>query len=152
MNKIFINQWDKNKQVLRNYFKTTNQSEYSEYIDIVKALFKYCITTGEFGYEKWNTDDIIVLKGNGCEGDILFIINEVEQYSLGDSVLTGIDYGSCSGCDTLMRIRSINYENDEGLPTKEQIDQYMLVCLHLVQKLRYLIDKNETFYFDLEEL
>ena len=45
-------------------------------------------------------------------------------------------YGSCSGCDTLEHIHSLNY----GKPTKEQVDQYMTLALHIVQGLKKMGD------------
>lgn len=43
-------------------------------------------------------------------------------------------YGSCSGCDTLLSIS----QYDWGLPTDEKVEEYMTLCLHLVQRMKSL--------------
>ena len=42
-----------------------------------------------------------------------------------------VNYGSCSGCDTFQSIRMYS---DEPL-TKQEVDDYMTLCLHIVQRL-----------------
>ena len=51
------------------------------------------------------------------------------------------DYGSCSGCDLLESIR----EYDGGLPTEEQVKEYMMLELHLLQRCRWMLDAD-TYY------
>ena len=48
-------------------------------------------------------------------------------------------YGSCSGCDTLMGINHYG----EGLPSKEQMEKYMTLCLHLVEKCKFMGEEVE---------
>lgn len=45
-------------------------------------------------------------------------------------------YGSCSGCDTLLHI----VEFMSGLPSKDDVDSLMKLCLHMVQRMRCLSD------------
>jgi hypothetical protein len=51
-----------------------------------------------------------------------------------DYVMTHNFYGSCSGCDTLQSINSYS----EDLPNQSQLDGYMTLCLHLVQRMKRL--------------
>jgi hypothetical protein len=51
-----------------------------------------------------------------------------------DYVMTDTYYGSCSGCDTLQAISSY----DDDLPNDEQVRDYMMLALHLVQKIKRL--------------
>lgn len=42
-------------------------------------------------------------------------------------------YGSCTACDTLL---SIN-EYEEDIPSEQQVEDYMILCLHLLQSFHY---------------
>lgn len=43
MIKEFIEAWNENKEKLEDYFRNTKQGEYSDYKDIVDALFEIVI-------------------------------------------------------------------------------------------------------------
>ena len=46
---------------------------------------------------------------------------------------------SCSGCDTLLSIS----EYGDGLPDDSQVNDYMDLCLHLLQKCHYMTDEEK---------
>ncbi len=78
---------------------------------------------------------LTVIDDSDYQGTQIFIIpKDVYQPKIGDYVMTNNYYGSCSGCDTLKGIR--NYE--DGLPSEQQVKEYMNLALHLVQRLKYL--------------
>ena len=124
MEKSIIKQWDKNKHKLEAYFKKTRMAEYANaYEDVVVSIFKFCIK----GYD---IDKMQVCYCGGYEGDVIFKIPK--KTKIGEDpryVVTETDYGSCSGCDTLLDIT----EYGCGLPTDDQIKGFMTLCLHLVQ-------------------
>lgn len=62
------------------------------------------------------------------QGDMLFVMPDKDDGSTYWAVL--VSYGSCSGCDSLEAIRS--YDDDP--PTDEQVNGYMALALHIVQK------------------
>lgn len=130
MVKEIINQWEDRKEVLKNYFRTTPQSEYGEYIDIVKAIFRYVI-------EGYNIDKITVVDDGDWQGTQLFLIPlKTYQPCASEYLITHTYYGSCSGCDTLLGIRDFGH----GLPSEAQVKEYMTLALHLVQKLQRIQD------------
>lgn len=125
-----INQWDKNKDKLERYFKTTPQSEYATYLAIVEKIFEKVLIDKEY-----KLDRITVIDDGDYQGTQIFIIPEdVYQPCVEDYLITDTYYGSCSGCDTLQSIASYDYE----IPTEEQVSQYMLLALHLIQKMKKL--------------
>lgn len=129
-----IKQWEENKYKLEEYFKETKQSEYSDYKEIVKALFYHCIPQAD-EYSGWNLEKMTVIDDGDYQGTQIFIIpKDTYQPSAEDYIVTDTYYGSCSGCDTLQSISSYNYE----LPTDSQVKEYMTLALHLVQKLHWL--------------
>ena len=129
-----VKQWEENKHKLEDYFKTTKQDEYDSYETIVKKIFELCIPEATT-YRGWDLDKITVIDNGDYQGTQIFIIpTDTYQPSVKDYVMTDTYYGSCSGCDTLQAISSYYY----GLPTEEQVKEYMTLALHLVQKLKRL--------------
>ena len=130
-----IKQWEENKHKLEEYFATTNQEEYSRsYTRIVETIFKLCLKEAD-DYNGFNLDALKVIDDGDYQGTMIFIIpKDTYQPTVGDYVMTDTYYGSCSGCDTLQAICSYG----EGLPTDEQVKEYMTLALHLVQKLKWL--------------
>ncbi|MDK2772133.1 MAG: hypothetical protein KYX68_07960 [Flavobacterium sp.] len=137
-----IEKWEENKFKLEEYFKTTKQSEYSNYKDIVVKLFEIVIVGVK---NKWNGTDnydvskITVIDDGDYQGTQIFLIpKETYQPSVEDYIMTNTYYGSCSGCDTLQGFSCY----DDDLPTEEQISEYMTLALHLVQKMKFLTDSE----------
>ncbi len=128
-----IKQWDKNKHKLEDYFRNTKQSEYSNYYkEILVKIFELCINSDDLMFD---LTKITVIDDGDYQGTQIFLIpKDTYHPSASDYVVTNTEYGSCSGCDTLMGI-SCYYED---LPTSDQVKQYMTLSLHLVQKLKWL--------------
>jgi hypothetical protein len=123
-----INQWEENKWKLKEYFQTTEQPQYGSYRVIVEKLFELVI-------DGFLPEKITVIDDGDYQGTLIFLIpKDTYQPNSDDYIVTDTYYGSCSGCDTLQGISSY----DDGLPTDEQVSEYMLLALHLVQKMRWL--------------
>lgn len=141
MIKEFCLAWEKNKNKLEEYFRTTKQDEYVNYEDLVKLLFDIVINPSiESDYYRFDTENILVIDDGDYQGTQVFILHR-DQYqpSVEDYVYTNTYYGSCSGRDTLL---SIN-EYEDGLPSESQVNDYMDLCLHLLQKCHYMIDEEK---------
>ena len=140
MGKEFIKQWEENKHKLEEYFKTTKQEEYSSsYEQIVRKVFELCLPKAD-DYSGFDLSKMTVIDDGDYQGTQIFIIpKDTYQPDIEDYVMTHNYYGSCSGCDTLMGIH--DYGN--GLPSDEQVKEYMSLSLHLIQKLKWLVDNEE---------
>lgn len=135
-----IKQWDENKHKLEEYFRTHKQEEYSSYLSIVSKIFEYVIIYSEDKYSKYNHKDIVEIDNGDYQGTLFFIIhNSRYQPSLGDYLVTCVDYGSCSVCDTLQSIQEGGYDE---LPTDNTVSQYMTLALHLVQRMKFLCEDD----------
>lgn len=129
-----VKQWEENNNKLEDYFTNTKQEEYTDYEFIVRKIFELCIPKATDLYD-WNLDKMTVIDDGDYQGTQIFIIpTDTYQPSVSDYVVTDTYYGSCSGCDTLQGI----CEYEDGLPTQEQVKEYMTLALHLVQKLKWL--------------
>lgn len=131
MIKEIIDLWGQNKSKLKDYFEITPMIEYDDYEKLVKKVFNICFK--DLG--KLDLENIIVLDSEGYQGDMVFIIKLLGEYDT-NYLITHTYYGSCSGCDTLEGI--IEYKN--GLPNAEQVNEFMMLSLHLVQKLKSLFN------------
>ena len=135
MIKEFVEKWDKYKGNLENYFRNTEQKEYQDYKDIVKALFDNVINQGETDWNKFNLEKMTIIDDGNYQGTQIFIIPlDIYQPDANSYVVTNTYYGSCSGCDTL---QGISYY-EQGLPSENQIKAYMELSLHLLQKCKWL--------------
>ena len=136
MIKEFIEKWNKYNKKLEEYFKNTEQKEYSEYKDIVKLLFELVINRDEESdCNKFDTENILVINDGDYQGTEIFILHkDIYQPSIEEYVYTNTYYGSCSGCDTLLGISSY----DDEKPNEQQVKDYMELALHLLQKCKYM--------------
>ena len=132
-----IKRWEENKYKLEEYFSTTKQEEYGSYEAIVQQIFELVINSDEDSYEKFNINKMTVIDDGNYQGTQIFIIpRDTYQPNIYDYLITHTYYGSCSGCDVLEGIR--NYSS--GLPTEQQVKEYMILALHLVQKMKRITD------------
>lgn len=147
MVKNFANSWYKNKDKLEKYFKTHKQSKYMSYRDLVKLIFDIIINP-ELNCEEYDTDNIMVLDDGDYQGTQIFILHrKTYQPSIEDYVYTNVSYGSCSYCDTLLSISEYDY----GLPNKNQVKDYMTLCLHLLQRCVFMKDEEDVEYEEDED-
>lgn len=134
----FVHAWDANKDSLANWLRQINQKELS-YKEILRALLVKVINP--FTGEKWNIERIHTVDDGGYQGCQIFIVPKDSYQPLPYEYLTTYqDYGSCSGCDLLESIRYY----DGGLPSEEQVKEYMTLALHLLQRCKYFM-QYETY-------
>ena len=134
-----IKKWEENKYKLEEYFSTTKQEKYASYEAIVQQIFELVINSDEDSYERFNINKMTVIDDGDYQGTQIFIIpKDTYQPNIDDYLITHTYYGSCSGCDVLEGIR--NYSS--GLPTEQQVKEYMILALHLVQKMKRITDDN----------
>lgn len=123
MIKKFVDRFMAKKDELRDYFY---ENEPKEYKDIVKAVVKI-INEGRAHGEP-DHENIHEIDDGDYQGTLLYII-PVNTYQPSRYWSVFVDYGSCSGCDTL---ESIHVDGDK----KQRIDDYMTLALHIVQGLK----------------
>ena len=132
-----IKRWEENKYKLEEYFSTTKQEKFASYEAIVQKIFELVINSDEDSYERFNINKMTVIDDGDYQGTQIFIIpKDTYQPNIDDYLITHTYYGSCSGCDVIEGIR--NYSS--GLPTEQQVKEYMILALHLVQKMKRITD------------
>lgn len=123
--------WNENKDLLEDVIKRDKCINSCNYDYLVKLVIKYILNPSlgdEYGV-KFDADHITIIDNGDYQGTLLFMIpREVYQPNAGDYLLTYADYGSCSGCDTLLAIQDWG----DKLPTEDQVKDYMTLCKDLV--------------------
>lgn len=141
MIKEFVNQWDKNKKELEEYFRTHKQEEYNEYLKIVKLLIQYVLNKGlndDWDEIKINPDTLTEIDFGDYQGTLIYVFAEdTYQPSTNETFYTSVSYGSCSGCDTLQAIQEYGLEE---FPNEEQVEDYMKLSLDILQKINRFKD------------
>lgn len=141
MIKEFVNQWDKNKKELEEYFRTHKQEEYNKYSKIVKLLIQYVLNEGlkdDCDGIKINPDTLTEIDFGDYQGTLIYVFAEdTYQPSTNETFYTSVGYGSCSGCDTLQDIQEYGLEE---LPNEEQVEDYMKLSLNILQKINRFKD------------
>ena len=132
MIKYFVKQWEDCKEEVREYFKTHKQSEYAtNYEDILGAVLN-CINSHN-GREIFNTEKLETIDYGDYQGTLIITFcEETYQPNENETYYTVVGYGSCSGCDTLLAIS----EYEDGYPNEEQVNDYMALALHLIQRIK----------------
>lgn len=123
----FVERFMKNKGAVRAIFEAQHPSDYSA---IVAAVVN-AVTDSDADGNAPDSGRIHCIDDGDYQGTLVFVI-AAKGYQPSAYWYVMVDYGSCSGCDTLEAIRGYTEEP----PTESQVDQYMTLALHIVQKLR----------------
>lgn len=131
MDTRLVELWDKSRDNIR----TRLVNEYDN-IDEYKDLLIIILTE----FAKTEKEDFDVEDFHICEhrvgdytGDIVFVYVFGYRYWDPDLYICKIEYGSCSGCDSLLAAHSYN-DKEKG------VDALLTLCLHIVQRSKNCYD------------
>jgi hypothetical protein len=120
--------WESNRDKLEDYLRTQPNLKHFEYIDLVKTVVQFILC------EDWDADRITEIDDGDCQGALLFLIHRhTYQPSPYEYLITYVDYGSCSGCDTLQAIQAGAKPNTS--PTARQLQDLMTLCKDIVMNM-----------------
>lgn len=134
MIKYCLDKWNKNRERLEEAMSKDTKLNDCEYEYLVKLVVDYVLNDEDCGYgEKWDSSEITVVDNGHYQGTQLFIIPaDTYQPDEYEYLMTYVNYGSCSGCDTLL---SIQTWSDNVCPTAEQLKDYMTLCKDLITNM-----------------
>lgn len=124
----FVKVWFEKSDELREKFSAKHPDDYT---DIVRGVVEIISKSGD----DWDSPDpkrIRMIDDGEYQGTLVYVIG-AGGYQPDKYWCVKISYGSCSGCDTLQRIRAMS---DLEYPTVEQVNDYMTLALHIVQRLK----------------
>jgi ferredoxin-like protein FixX len=124
----FVDRFMENKKQLEAVFADKHPGSYEDLVtEVIKLLDS---DKDEYG-EQIDSSKIHEIDDGHYQGTLLYVI-PVKTYQPSEYFYVKINYGSCSGCDTLRAIS--NYSSDR--PTKQQIKDYIGLALNIVQGLK----------------
>jgi hypothetical protein len=118
MLKYCVEQWEKNKENLRQVFEKVDI--YSDYEEFARIVIENI-------FPKWESYEVAITKQGDYTGDVIFFISADTEGSKNDIFLSYLRYGSCSVCDTLMR----------AAESEEKVEDQMRVALHFIQNMKH---------------
>jgi hypothetical protein len=119
----------------KDLLKQSFQKHPDSYVDIVKSVVSVITDDSDYGDHNLDPDRIHEIDDGSYQGTLVYIIG-AKGYQPSDYWYVKVNYGSCSGCDTLEAIR--DYSDDT--PSDEQINDYLTLSLHIVQGLKKMGD------------
>lgn len=125
MLKIIKEQWDKNRDLLRAALEEGEEFNECNYKDLVKLSFEKIFNTNIYPNYELNLKRITEIDDGDYQGTLLYVIPfDTYQPDEKEYLVTYVNYGSCSGCDTL---QAIQYGPREKL-TEAQVRNFMALC------------------------
>lgn len=152
MLKICRDKWEKNQNKLKEELKKIDLN-CCDYEKLVKLTIKNILNDSDYNFNNWDIDSITTINDGDFQGTLLFVIpRNWYQPASYDYLITYIEYGSCSGCDTLQAIQTWHTKKDENgyfIYDKEQLDDFMTLCRDILFNIkRPFFDK---FIMDVEK-
>ena len=139
--------WAKNEEKLRTAISKSTDHASWNYETLVKLIVDVVLNDGLNTYGDWEwSQDIHVVDDGDYQGTLLFLIHR-DMYQPGedDYLITYVDYGSCSCCDTLFGIQAdCDYTGEETVPNKRQVDAYMALCRDIVRSFKQPFNTYEA--------
>ena len=122
MLKYCKDKWSKNEELLRQAL-SFEELDCLGYKDLVKLTVKWILNGGENDFQNWDYNNITCIDNGDYQGTLLYLIPEnTYQPAEYQYLMTYVNYGSCSGCDTL---QSIQFKDCE-------VSEYMKLCKDIV--------------------
>ena len=128
----FVQIWDKYKGEIEDQFREDHPGSYG---DIVEAVITMLHKHSENEYCKPDPKKIHLIDDGYYQGTLLFVIPE-DGYQPHEYWYVRVWYGSCSGCDTLERIRSEGWYDENEAVKEKQVKEYMMLALNVLQELK----------------
>lgn len=136
MIKFCKDQWDANRERLKEALRDDTQLNKCDYKYLLSLVVEHILNPGLVNFERfergWSAKNITVIDDGDYQGTLMFLIPKIcYQPSESEYLLTFVNYGSCSCCDTLMAIQGW----DDVKPTEQQLKDYMALCKDLVTNM-----------------
>jgi len=132
MMKIVATKWGENSEKLRKALSENDGLKNCNYLDLVKLSFDIILNDGSPATARLDLGKITEVDDGGYQGTLLYLIPfDTYQPTEYEYLMTYVNYGSCSVCDTLQSIQDRN--GDHKKLTKEQVDDFMALCKDILQ-------------------
>lgn len=128
MIRFCLEQWDKNKEKLEQAIRADINLNTCDYKYLVQLVVRHILNEDIIDYYNYS-ENVLMIDDGGYQGTLIFVIHQnIYQPYEGNYLMTYVEYGSCSGCDTLLSIQNW----DSSVPTETQVKDFMTLCKDLV--------------------
>lgn len=126
-----IEKWNKNRSRLEKSLREDPNIKNGDldYLDLVKKIIDNVLNDDG---DSWSFDisSVTEIDDGSYSGTLLFLMpRDTYCPDERDYLMTFVNYGSCTGCDTLKRI---NHDFEFGENFDRAIKDYMTLCRHIV--------------------
>ena len=132
----FTKRWFSHNHIIREEFEKALPENYT---DIVKAVVTMLHDEDE--YASIDPERIHEINDGNYQGTLVYVIG-ASGYQPSTYWYVKVEYGSCSGCDTLENILSGDYghetQEEADAWKKNAINELMTLALHIVQGLKQM--------------
>lgn len=150
--------WDKNADKLRKILEES-ENKYlfrCQYKDLVSLVVKTIFNNAtDLGGHIWDADSITEIDNGDYQGTLLFTIPEdTYQPASYQYLMTFVEYGSCSVCDTLQAIQCCVPYTDSTEKSDSVVDDFMALCRDIVANTIHPFNtgwRNEDLFDPAEE-
>ena len=121
MLKYCVDQWEKNKKNLREALEQFDfDKDYMGYKVLMSLIITHILGN------KWDSENFTTIDDGDYQGTLLFVIPErCYQPNAENYLMTYVEYGSCSCCDTMLAI----------LGSDTIVEDLMTLALHMIQHM-----------------
>ncbi len=150
MLKYCLDKWNQNNGLLRSKLENDFSLNTCDYVYLVKLVVEYILNPGEDDrYGLWDSRNITVIDNGDYQGTQLFLIPmKTYQPSESEYLMTYVDYGSCSACDTLKAIQ----DRSNNRMTERQVKDVMTLCKDIVTNMVKPYNRGWRFREGFEEV
>lgn len=131
MEQELITLWDNSRDNIR----TRLVNEYDNINEYKDLLIIILTELAKSAHEDFDVEDFHICEHRVGDytGDIVFIYVFGHRWYDPDLYVCKIEYGSCSGCDSLLAAQSYN-DKEKG------VDALLTLCLHIIQRSKNCYD------------
>lgn len=147
MIKFCVQQWDKNKGELEKHIREVYMEDHGwiDYKELVQKVVTFIFNDDESHRTEYDAERITEINDGDYQGTLLYMIpRKTYQPGEDDYLLTYVNYGSCSGCDTL---QSVCEDNGETF-----VKGMMDLSLHLIQNTTKPFNKGWSHDEEYDEI
>ncbi|MBO5371532.1 MAG: hypothetical protein J6A75_02315 [Lachnospiraceae bacterium] len=125
MNRYCVEKWFENKTYLKTALLNYPDLDTIDYTELMRLCVKHILNAGSSEGLRYEEDIACIYIGR-YQGSILFVIKEDGALGVDDVLLSYVEYGSCTYCDTLQHILC------ESKDSMELVNDLMYLCKDLV--------------------
>jgi hypothetical protein len=130
MIKRFVQRWNERKQLAADAFAAKHPGSYADVVRIAVTV----LSNPDNPSSVWPDPERIQEIDHGdYQGTLIYVVGQ-SGYQPSTYWGVSVDYGSCSGCDTLECIRDFL----DGPPTDNQIAQYMTLAFDVLRGMKQI--------------